>query len=178
MIIAPRRYQHPSSGANRPSDIAVTVNFNGEFNLMPVNPIIECFARDLDPEYCQGLESSAVYAAPPFFVESFHGHSNRSPPRLLLHMHADQIIPTILTSNIYIGLCLPKSLTTTRLRPNTMFEVLLIVRINNCMGLQGILNICLLRDTFRYWLACGIPLKEGVPDPLQSKVRTPTLYLR
>jgi hypothetical protein len=53
MTIVPRRHQHPSSGANRPSDIAVTVNFNAEFNLMPVNPLIECFSRDLVPEYCQ-----------------------------------------------------------------------------------------------------------------------------
>jgi hypothetical protein len=53
MIIAPRRHQHPSSGINGPSDVAVIVNFNAEFNLMPVNPIIECFSRDLIPEYCQ-----------------------------------------------------------------------------------------------------------------------------
>jgi hypothetical protein len=53
MIIAPRRHQHPSSGANRPSDVAVTVNFNAELNLMPVNPIIEWFSRNLVPEYCQ-----------------------------------------------------------------------------------------------------------------------------
>jgi hypothetical protein len=53
MIIAPRRHLHPSSGANRPSDVAVTVNFNAEFNLMPVNPIIECISRDLVPEYCK-----------------------------------------------------------------------------------------------------------------------------
>jgi hypothetical protein len=53
MIIAPRRHPHPSSGANRPPDIAVTVNFDAEFNLMPVNPIIECFSKDLVPEYCQ-----------------------------------------------------------------------------------------------------------------------------
>jgi len=33
MIIAPRRHKDPSSGANRPSDIAVTVNINAEFNL-------------------------------------------------------------------------------------------------------------------------------------------------
>jgi hypothetical protein len=49
MIIVPRRHQHTSSGANRPSDVAVTVNFNAEFNLMPVNPIIECISRDLVP---------------------------------------------------------------------------------------------------------------------------------
>jgi hypothetical protein len=54
MIIASRRHQHPSSGANRPSDVAAIVNFNAEFNLMPVNPIIECFSRDLVPDYCQG----------------------------------------------------------------------------------------------------------------------------
>jgi len=33
MIIAPRRNKHPSSSVNRPSDIAVTVNINAEFNL-------------------------------------------------------------------------------------------------------------------------------------------------
>jgi len=33
---------------------------------MAVNPIIDCFWRDLVPEYCQGLESSVVYTAPPF----------------------------------------------------------------------------------------------------------------
>jgi hypothetical protein len=44
-----------------------------------------------------------------------------------------------------------------------MFEVLIIVRINKRVGLRGILNFRLLRDTFPYWLARGIPLKEGVP---------------
>jgi hypothetical protein len=33
MIIVPRRPKDPSSGANRPSDLAVTVNINAEFNL-------------------------------------------------------------------------------------------------------------------------------------------------
>jgi len=33
MIIMPRRHKHHSSGANRPSDIAVTVHINAEFNL-------------------------------------------------------------------------------------------------------------------------------------------------
>jgi hypothetical protein len=32
MIIAGRSPQHPSSGANRPSDVAVTVNINAQFN--------------------------------------------------------------------------------------------------------------------------------------------------
>jgi hypothetical protein len=47
MIIVPRRHKHPSSSANRPSDVAVTVNINVEFFLMQVNPIIEYFSRDL-----------------------------------------------------------------------------------------------------------------------------------
>jgi hypothetical protein len=113
MRIVPRRQQHPSSGANRPSDVAVTVNFNAGFNLMPVNPIIECFSRDLIAEYCRGLEASAVSSAPPFVVESLHGRSSRSLPRLPMHMHAEDIIPTFLTSNIYIALCHPKALTLT-----------------------------------------------------------------
>jgi len=33
MITAPRWHKHPSSGANRPSDVAVRVNINAEFNL-------------------------------------------------------------------------------------------------------------------------------------------------
>ena len=33
MITAPRRHKHHSSGANRPSDVAVTVNIDAEFNL-------------------------------------------------------------------------------------------------------------------------------------------------
>jgi len=105
---------------------------------MAVNPISECFWRDLIPEYCQGLESSTIYTAPPFFVESIHGLSNRSQPRLPLHMHTGDIIPTFLTSNIYIGICLPKALALTRLWSYEMFEVLLIVRINKIVGLRGI----------------------------------------
>jgi len=35
---------------------------------MAVNPTTEYFSRDLVPEYCHGLESSAVYTAPPIFV--------------------------------------------------------------------------------------------------------------
>jgi len=60
MITAPRRHKHPANGANRPSDFGVTVNINAEFNLMAVNPIMECFSRDLITKYCEGLESSAV----------------------------------------------------------------------------------------------------------------------
>jgi hypothetical protein len=51
-----------------------------------------------------------------------------------------------------------------------MFEDLLIIRINNSVGLQGILNFHLLRDAFPYWLARGIPLQEGVSYPLQYKI--------
>jgi hypothetical protein len=58
-----------------------------------------------------------------------------------------------------------------------MFEVLLIVRNNKSVGLQGIHNYHLLRDAFLYQLAKEIPLKEGVPYALQSKVRTPTPHL-
>jgi len=93
-------------------------------------------------------------------------------------MHAQAIIPTFLTSNINIGVSVPQALTLTRLRSYEMFEVLLIVRINKSVGLRAILNFRLLRDTFLYRLARGILLKEGVPYPLQSKVRTPPPHLR
>jgi hypothetical protein len=33
MRIEPRRHKDPSSGANRPPDVAVTVNIDAEFNL-------------------------------------------------------------------------------------------------------------------------------------------------
>ena len=69
---------------------------------MAVNPIIECFSKDLVTEYCPGLESSAFYTEPPFFVKTLPGRSNRSLPRLPLHMHAQEIIPTFLTWNINI----------------------------------------------------------------------------
>jgi len=70
---------------------------------MALNPIIECFSMDFVPEYCHGIESSAVYTVPSFFVESLHGHSNRSLPRLPLHMHAEEMIPTVVAWNIHIG---------------------------------------------------------------------------
>jgi len=69
-------------------------------------------------------------------VESIHGRSNGSQPRLPLHMHAEDNIPTFLTSNIYIGICLPKSLTLTRLRSYEMFEVLLNVGINKAWAFR------------------------------------------
>jgi len=145
---------------------------------MAVNPRIEYFWRDLLAEYCQGLESHAVYTAPPFFVASVHGISNRSIPHLPLHMHAEDIIPTFLTSNIFIEICFSKALTLTRLRPYEMFKLLLIVSINNTVSLWGILNFRLRRDAFPYRLVRRIPLKVGVPYPLQSKIGTPPPYLR
>jgi len=38
-----------------------------------------------------------------------------------------------------------------------------VFKINNSVGLWGILNFALLRDAFPYWLARAIPLKERVP---------------
>jgi hypothetical protein len=78
-------------------------------------------------------------------------------------MHPDDIIPTFPTSNIFLGLRLPKSLTPTDLWSYKMFEVMLIVRINNSMADRRILNFPMLRDTVAYHLARGILFKEGVP---------------
>jgi len=163
MITAPTWHKLPSSGANRPSEVAVTVDINVECNQIAVNPIIDCFSRDLVPEYCHGIESSKVYTVPPCFVESHPSRSNRSLPSLPLLMHGEEIIPTFLKSNIYIGLCLPTALTLKNLQSYTMFELLLIVRINRRVGPRDILNCPLLRDAFPYRLAIAIPLKEGVP---------------
>ena len=82
------------------------------------------------------------------------------------------IVPAFLMSNIYIGLCIPKALTLTRLRSYERFEILLIFRIKECMAFEGIINFRQLRDTFPYRFARGIPPKERVPYHLQSKVRT------
>jgi hypothetical protein len=144
---------------------------------MAVNPIIEFFSRDLVPEYCQGVESSAVYIALPFFVESRHGCSNTRLPHLPLHRHAEEIILTFLKLNINIGLCRPKAVTLTGLQSYKMFEVLPIVRINKRVGLRRILSFRPLRDSFPYRLVTGIPLKQEVLNPLQSKVRTPPPHL-
>jgi hypothetical protein len=92
-------------------------------------------------------------------------------------MHAEDIDPTFLSSNIYIGIYLLKALTLTRLRSSKMFEFLLIFRINLSVSLQAILNFRQLRDAFLYWLARMIPLKERVPYPLQSKVGPPPPHL-
>jgi len=87
-----------------PSDIAVTVSINAVSNLMAVHPMIECFSRDLVPKYCQGLESAAVYIAPPIFAESMPGRSNRSLPSLPLDMHSEEITAMFLVVNIYCTL--------------------------------------------------------------------------
>jgi len=78
-------------------------------------------------------------------------------------MHAEDIIQTFLTSNIYIGLYLVKALTLPRDRFKEIFEVLLVVTMNNSVRLRGILDIPLVGDPYLYWLARGFPLKEGVP---------------
>jgi len=129
---------------------------------MALDPIIECFSRDLVHEYCHGLGSSVVYTAPLIFGESLPGLSNRSLPRLLLHMHAEKIVPAFLTLNIYIGLCLPKALTLSRLQSYKMFEILRLIGIHKSLGLRGHLHLTLLRDAFPSQLARGIHLKEEV----------------
>jgi hypothetical protein len=43
-----------------------------------------------------------------------------------------------------------------------MFQVVVIVRINKCVGIWGILNFHLLRVAFPHWLPREILLKEGV----------------
>jgi len=77
-------------------------------------------------------------------------------------MHADEIIPTVMTWNIYIGLCLSEAHARIRCQLYEMFKVKLLVSINKHTGLQGTLNFPLPRDSFWYRLARGIPLKEGV----------------
>ena len=129
------------------------------------------------PKYCQGLESCAVCTVPLCFVESIQGWSNWSRPRLPLHMHAEDSIPTFSTLDIHIGICLPKALTITRLPSYDMLKLMRMVRINRSVGHLGIRNFRLLRDAFPYWLVRSIPLKEGVPYPLQCKVTTPAAYL-
>jgi hypothetical protein len=93
-------------------------------------------------------------------------------------MHAEDIIPTFLKSNIYIRIGLPKALTLTQLWSYEMFKVLPIVNIKIRVSLRGILNFHLLRDAFPYRLVIGITLKEGVSYALQSKVKTPPPHLR
>jgi len=60
MITTTRMHKCPSSGANRPSDFAVTVNINAEFHVMAVSPIIECFAKDFVHGYSHSMEFCAT----------------------------------------------------------------------------------------------------------------------
>jgi len=153
MITVLRENKHPSSGANRSSDVAVTVNINAEFNLIAVNPIIECFSRDLVTEYCQCFQCSAVYTVPPDVVETLPGRSYRSLPRLPFHMHEQAIIPTYLSWNINIGLRLAPALTMTGLPSYEIFEDLSIVRIKKSVDCRRILHIRGQRDAFLYQLS-------------------------
>jgi hypothetical protein len=118
------------------------------------------------------LESSRVYTVPPCFFESLPGRPNRSLPSLPLHMHAEEIIATFSTLNIYIGLYLPDALTLALLWLYKLF------RTNRSVGRGGNLSFRLRREVFLHRLARGIPLKEGGPYPLQCEVRTPPPHLR
>jgi hypothetical protein len=73
-------------------------------------------------------------------------------------MPAEEIIPTVSMSNIYIGLCLPNALTLAQLRSYELF------RHNKRVGLRRILSISLLRDMLPHRLGIEMPLKEGVPS--------------
>jgi hypothetical protein len=80
---------------------------------MAINPIIEYFSRDLVPEYCHELESKAIPSVCPLFVESLHGRSSWSQHHELFHLHGEDIIPIVVTSNIHIGYCHPMARTLT-----------------------------------------------------------------
>jgi hypothetical protein len=62
------------------------------------------------------LESYTVDTTPPYFAESLPCRSNRSLPNQLFPIHAEEILATFSTSNIYIGQCLLKALTLRWLR--------------------------------------------------------------
>jgi len=73
MIIAPRRHKHPSSSANRPSDISGTVHTNAEFNLSLIRwqltPWVDAVEGILSPSIFTGdsdVVSSGVYTWPRF----------------------------------------------------------------------------------------------------------------
>jgi len=178
MIFAPTRHKHPSSGANWPSDVAVTVIINTEYNMRALwwllTPRSNTFQGILSPSIVTSdsdLESSMVYTVLPCFFESLPGSSNRRLSYLLLHMYAEEIIPAFLTSNIYIRPCFVKALTLIWLWSYKLF------RNNECVGHQVTFSFPMLCEPFPHQLARGIPLKEGVPLPLQSLVRSPSPYL-
>jgi hypothetical protein len=80
---------------------------------MAINHTIDCGSRDLVLEYCHSMESTEGYTVPPIFVKFLPGRSNRGLPYLPMHMHAKDMIPTILKSNIYIRLGRSNALTLT-----------------------------------------------------------------
>jgi hypothetical protein len=82
---------------------------------------------DLISEYNNGLDCIAVFTAPPVFGELLPGQSNLCQPRLHLNMPEEDIIPIFITSNIYIGLYLPKALTLTLLQPYKIYYILQII---------------------------------------------------
>jgi len=142
---------------------------------MAGNPMLNAFQGISSTSIITGesnLESNAVCTVPPFCFKSLPGHSNRSLSHLPLPIHAEDIIPTYVNWNTYIGLCWPKALTLTRLRSDELF-----INIKSVV-LRVILSFPLLRHGFLHRLARGIPLKEGVPWIVQSMVRTPRPHLR
>jgi hypothetical protein len=145
---------------------------------MAGNSIIKCCSWNLVPENRHSSDASTVYTAPLCVVKSLSGESNVSLPRLPCYTHAEDTIPTFLTCDIYIALCLPKAATLIRLWSSQIFKVMMFIPSSNSVSLQGILNISLLKDGFSYRLVGGIHLKVGVPLPLQCKVRTPAPGLR
>ena len=144
---------------------------------MAVNTMIECFLRDFVPKYCHRSECSTVYPAPLFWFEFIAGRSHWSLPCLELPMHAEEYFPTLLTSNITIALCIAKAPTLPKLRSNQMFHVLTILEMNKSLCLQRILDFPLLTYEVQYRLVRGIAVKERVPQPVQSKFRTPPPHL-
>jgi hypothetical protein len=139
---------------------------------MAINHIIHCGSRDLVLEYCHSMESTEGYTVPPFFVKFLPGRSNRGLPYLPMHMHAKDMIPTILKSNIYFRLGHPNALTLTWLWSYKIFKVSQRERVNNSVCHWRFLNFRMLWDAFPYCLSSGIPPKEGVPYHLQCKLRT------
>jgi len=144
---------------------------------MVVNLIIEYFSRNLVPENCHGLESSAICTAP-LFVDSLPGRISRSLSRVSLNIQAEEDIATFFMSNNCIGVCLPQAVSLTRLWLPEMFKVLVIVRTNNSVGLQGIFNFDLLIHSFFTGGQAEFLPKREFLQPLHSKVRTPLPHRR
>jgi hypothetical protein len=78
-------------------------------------------------------------------------------------MHAEEHILTFLTLNINFGISPPEAITLKRLWSYGMIDVLLVIIIPTSVGRRGIPKCPLVRDTFLFRLAIGIPLKLAVP---------------